>query len=110
MRFIVDAQLPPALARLLAASGHHAEHVVDIGLKDADDTLIWRFALEQGAILITKDEDFPRRLQQSGNAPVVLWLRIGNTSRRALLQWIEPLLPQIEMAVAQGERLIEVRL
>ena len=46
MRFIVDAQLPPALARLLTAHGHIAEHVEDIGLREADDSQIWRYALE----------------------------------------------------------------
>ena len=83
MRFLIDAQLPPALARLLASHGHAAEHVADISLRDADDSPIWRYALENGAILVTKDEDFPHRLRQGGAAPVVLWLRIGNTNRRA---------------------------
>ena len=32
MRFLFDAQLPPALARLLADRGHVAEHVGDVGL------------------------------------------------------------------------------
>jgi predicted nuclease of predicted toxin-antitoxin system len=109
MRFVIDAQLPPALARLLASHGHHAEHVADIGLRDADDTPIWRYAVENGAILVTKDEDFPHRLRQGGIFPVVLWLRVGNTSRRGLLQWFEPHLPQIETMIQQGERLIEVR-
>jgi predicted nuclease of predicted toxin-antitoxin system len=40
MRFVIDAQLPPALARLLTAHGHTAEHVADIGLRDADDSPI----------------------------------------------------------------------
>ncbi len=40
MRFLIDAQLPPALARLLASHGHVAEHVADIGLRDADDSPI----------------------------------------------------------------------
>ncbi len=109
MRFVIDAQLPPALARWLDDRGHLAEHVVDIGMQDADDSLIWRYALEKKAILVTKDEDFPHRLRLGGTAPVVLWLRIGNTSRRALLHRFEPLLPQIEAMVQQGERLIEVR-
>ena len=38
MRFIVDAQLPPALARLMAASGLQAEHVIDVGLRDSEDS------------------------------------------------------------------------
>lgn len=109
MRFVVDAQLPSALADLLAAHGHHAEHVADIGLRDADDSPIWNYALQHGAIIVTKDEDFPHRLRQSKSAPVIVWLRIGNTSRRARLQWFEPLLPQMEALISQGDRLIEVR-
>jgi predicted nuclease of predicted toxin-antitoxin system len=109
MRFIVDAQLPPALARLLSAHGHDADHVADLGLRDADDSPIWNLAVTQQAVVITKDEDFPHRHRQGGTSPVVVWLRIGNTSRKALLAWFEPLLPQIENMILQGERLIEVR-
>ena len=109
MRFVVDAQLPPALARLLTAKGHSAVHVEDIGLRDADDSPIWSYALDNEAVIVTKDEDFPRRLRRSQRCPVVVWLRIGNTSRRALLGWFEPLLPEIEKLIRQGDCLIEVR-
>lgn len=109
MRFVIDAQLPPALARLLVAHGHTAEHVADIGLRDADNSPIWAYALEHQAIIVTKDEDFPHRLQQSKTSPVIVWLRIGNTSRRALLEWFEPLLPQLEVLIQNGDRLIELR-
>ena len=109
MRFLVDAQLPPALARLLESHGHLAEHVADVGLRDAEDSPIWDYATAQQAILITKDEDFPLRMRQTPSGPAIVWLRIGNTSRRALLQWFEPMLPQIESLLAQGDRLIEIR-
>jgi predicted nuclease of predicted toxin-antitoxin system len=109
MHFVVDAQLPPALATLLVAHGHTAEHVLEIGLHDADDSAIWDYSLQHNAIIITKDEDFPHRLSQSKTAPVIVWLRIGNTSRKALLYWFEPLLPQIIQHIAHGEHLIEVR-
>lgn len=93
----------------LASHGHIAEHVADVGLRDADDSPIWSYAMQNDAIIVTKDEDFPHRLRQSSSAPVIVWLRIGNTSRRALLQWFEPLIPQVEALVLQGDRLIEVR-
>jgi len=109
MRFLIDAQLPPALARLLEAHGHAAEHVADIGLRHAEDSPIWDYAISHQAIIITKDEDFPQRMRQAKSSPVIIWLRIGNTSRRALLQWFEPLLPQIETLISQGDRLIEIR-
>jgi predicted nuclease of predicted toxin-antitoxin system len=113
MRFLVDAQLPPALARFLTANHHgvemSAEHVADVGLQAADDSAIWNYALQHQCIIVTKDEDFPQRQKQNPVAPTVVWLRIGNTSRRALLQWFEPLIPQIFAMVEQGNRLIEIR-
>ncbi|MGM0984784.1 MAG: DUF5615 family PIN-like protein [Pseudomonadota bacterium] len=45
MRFLVDAQLPPALARWLTEQGHHAEHVADLKMEAASDAAIWRWAL-----------------------------------------------------------------
>jgi predicted nuclease of predicted toxin-antitoxin system len=108
LRFVVDAQLPPALVRILAVAGHEAEHVMDVGLRDADDASIWNYALERQAVLLTKDEDFSARSLRS-EGPIVVWLRIGNASRRALSEWFTPLLPKILEMIQQGERLIEVR-
>ncbi|BDS08273.1 hypothetical protein NT6N_33130 [Oceaniferula spumae] len=109
MKFLVDAQLPPALARMLESNGHTAQHVKDIDMLVADDSVIWDYALERNMAIVTKDEDFAHRLSQSSKAPVIVWLRIGNTTRRALLLWFEPLLPQVVALIEQGESLVEVR-
>lgn len=107
---LVDAQLPPALARFLMSKGYQAEHVLDIGMREAEDTPIWNYALLHGAAIITKDEDFAHRLSQGEKAaPAIVWVRIGNTSRRELLSWIGALMPQIEVCIARGDQLIEVR-
>ena len=58
MNFLVDAQLPPGLARWLADQGHSAQHVNDVGLAGAEDFVIWNHALGVDAIIVTKDEDF----------------------------------------------------
>ena len=64
MRFPVDAQLPPALAR-----GHVAEHVADRGLASTSDDVIRDYASGVGAVIVTKDEDFAvRRLLTDGPA------------------------------------------
>jgi len=39
---------------------------------------------------------------------VVVWLRIGNTSNRALRAWLIPQLPQITALIEHGNRLVEV--
>jgi len=55
IHFLIDAQLPPGLARRLAARGYPAEHVNRIGMGAAGDNAIWRHAARTGAALITKD-------------------------------------------------------
>jgi predicted nuclease of predicted toxin-antitoxin system len=57
-RFLVDTQLPPALADHLAARGRHAEHVTRIALGAASDKEIWTYAKKSQMVLIRKDEDF----------------------------------------------------
>jgi predicted nuclease of predicted toxin-antitoxin system len=37
VKFLVDAQLPSALAGWLREVGHEAAHVEDVGLREADD-------------------------------------------------------------------------
>ncbi len=109
MRFLVDAQLPPALARWLTSRGHEAEHVADSGLAAADDQTIWRYAATiDAAVLLSKDEDFAliRMLAQQG--PAVVWIRLGNTRRGELLRWFEEMLPVVLAALDRGELLIEL--
>jgi predicted nuclease of predicted toxin-antitoxin system len=45
MRFLIDAQLPPALSRWLIGQRHEAEHVADRDMQAASDIAIWDYAL-----------------------------------------------------------------
>jgi predicted nuclease of predicted toxin-antitoxin system len=108
MRFLIDAQLPPALARWLSARGYEAEHVVDRDLGSASDAAIWTFALESDAAIITKDEDFAQRKTLAQAGPAIVWSRLPNSRRRDLLAWFEDVLPDILAALERGETLIEV--
>jgi len=38
-----------------------------------------------------------------------VWLRLGNSSKLALLRWLEPLWPLVVRQLELGERLVEVR-
>lgn len=109
MRFLVDAQLPPALARWLSSQSHSAEHLMDVGLLDSEDGAIWRHALENQAVILTKDEDFATRAMQAQQAPVIVWLRVGNCSNQDLLQRMSALLPQLLTLIEQGNRIVELR-
>jgi predicted nuclease of predicted toxin-antitoxin system len=108
MRFIIDAQLPLALARWLVTKGHDAEHVADRGMQAASDTTIWHYALQASAVIVTKDEDFAQRKALTDTGPTVIWIRLPSTRRRDPLAWFETVLPHIVRALERGETLIEV--
>lgn len=85
-----------------------AEHVFDLGMAGADDRAIWEYAVEVGAVIITKDEDFAERRARVECGPAIVWIRVGNTSRRDLLVWFRFRLPVIVAAIERGETLIEI--
>ena len=58
MKFLVDAQLPPALARWISSQSHQATHMFDLGFHTADDPVIWESARRENTVIISKDEDF----------------------------------------------------
>ena len=107
--FIVDAQLPPILAVALRKAGYDARAVRDLGLREAEDDAIWEYAITHQCAIITKDQDFSERLISTRPAPVVVWLRIGNSSNRALISWLLPLWPEIVLRISCGDCLVEVR-
>ncbi len=109
MRFLVDAQLPPALARWLGERGLSASPVRECGLRESDDGSIWNFATAGGWTVITKDEDIVARCVGDPAAPAVVWLRLGNCTNPVLFAWLEPFLPEILRRLSAGEKLIEVR-
>jgi predicted nuclease of predicted toxin-antitoxin system len=109
VRFLIDANLPPALAEWLVSEGHEAHHIRDIGVADMTDRAIWALARRMDACIVTKDEDFVllRALDRAG--PAVVWIRIGNAVRRVLLQRLPSVWPSIVSAIERGERIVEVR-
>jgi len=107
LRFLVDAQLPPALARRIESLGYDAQHVFDVGLATASDDRIRRHAGQTAAVIVTKDEDFAvHRIMHPG--PPIVWIRTGNTRRAELLRSFETKLSEIVAAIEAGETLVEL--
>jgi predicted nuclease of predicted toxin-antitoxin system len=53
VRFLVDNQLPPALARFVQFDlGTEAAHVADMDLEEASDAELWDYASRTDSILI----------------------------------------------------------
>lgn len=58
MRFLIDADLPFSLERLLVEYGHHALHVGSVGMGGATDAAIAEFARSEEWAILTGDFDF----------------------------------------------------
>ena len=77
LRFLVDAQLPPALARKLNTAGHEASHVLDVGLLNASDSriaIMRRDDCVEAKYLRSSLGDQGRRITST---PFVLFDRLG---------------------------------
>ena len=70
---------------------------------------MWEYAAREGITTLTKDEDFAARRQREPHGPTIIWLRVGNCSRAALLRWLMPILASIEAFVEAEESVVEVR-
>lgn len=109
MRFIVDANLPPALADWIRNAGHDASHISDLGLTTATDQQIWARARQDGACIVSKDEDFLILKTAEPNGPALVWVRIGNATRPHLLDRFAKSWKQVLRELAAGEGVIEIR-
>ena len=58
MRFLIDANLSPAVADRLRAAGHDAVAVREVGLQHADDERILDVALAADRVIVSHDTDF----------------------------------------------------
>lgn len=105
----LDAQLSPRTARWI---GTHfpvtAVPLRDLGLRDAGDEEVFAAARSAGAIVLTKDSDFVRLLEQQGSPPKVLWLTCGNTADAVLQQILSKHLTGALDLLTGGEDLVEI--
>lgn len=110
MKIWIDAQLSPSIAAWINRSfpDLQASSVRSLGLRDATDVQIFQAAREAGVILMSKDADFIRLLEQYGPPPHVIWLTCGNTSNSRMREVLATSLPQALDLLARGEPLVEI--
>ncbi len=58
MRLLLDADLPRSASETVRQHGHDAIDVRDVGLRDASDAQIARYAQTEELCLVTADQDF----------------------------------------------------
>jgi predicted nuclease of predicted toxin-antitoxin system len=109
MTLWLDAHLDPELASWISVRFHLVTKPLrEIGLRDADDVVIFDAARRFGEIVImTKDADFADLVRRRGHPPQVIWLTCGNLStielQAVLMRSFAFALKELETGVALVE-------
>jgi predicted nuclease of predicted toxin-antitoxin system len=82
VKLLFDQNLSPRLVDSLAGLFPQSLHVQAVALDRASDETVWRFALDHGFVIVSKDSDFQERSQVANSAPKVVWIQRGNCSTK----------------------------
>ena len=102
MRFLVDANLSPRVAKWLRERGHDAVHVFDLALDQAGDREIFAEAARGRRILLTSDLGFGEILARSSGRVSVLILRLRSTATANVIGRLEVALAEAATALEDG--------
>jgi predicted nuclease of predicted toxin-antitoxin system len=104
MKLLLDQNLPWNVARQVADLYPESRHVIGLGMDDADDTAVWRFAKNNGYVIVTKDADFDAMAQAWGHPPKVVWVKLGNCSAKVFEATLRSYREQMEAFVKDADK------
>lgn len=108
MKFLVDAQVPPALCAVLSRHGHEVIHTRDLpGGNQSKDGVLNALSASEQRVVISKDTDFYFSHLLHQRPWKLLLVRTGNIGRRELCELIGRNLPEIVSAL-QTHTLVEL--
>lgn len=84
MKLLFDENLSPKMVAVLADVFPDSAHVDRIGLGGESDDGVWRYARDNGFMLVSKDSDFYEKSILYGHPPKVIWIRRGNCTNRQI--------------------------
>jgi len=82
LRFLVHENLPATLAEALTTGGHDVLDVAASEYRGESDASLWKLAIDEERVLVTRDRDFPIQ-GASGRPPGIVLLRPEASMRSA---------------------------
>jgi predicted nuclease of predicted toxin-antitoxin system len=74
----LDENLSDRIISRIADLFPGSTHIKAVGLKEADDRVVWEWVKQNGFTIASKDTDFHQRAIVFGHRPKFIWLRVGN--------------------------------
>ncbi len=106
--FLIDANLPPRLCDVFHGRGYDATHVQALDMQRAPDMDIWRRGRIERAVIVTRDKDFASLAITQSEACPVVFVRLGNMRRVALLAKFDNVMQDLTQALDNGDKIIEI--
>lgn len=108
MKFLMDAQIPRRLARILTTLGHDAVHTLDLpdGNRTSDER-IREIADADSRAVVTKDRDFVDSFIVRGSPARLILVTTGNIHNNELIDLFVRRIPEIESSLRSG-RFLEI--
>ncbi len=86
MKLLLDQNISHRLIAKLLAAYPNSSHVTYLGMADAPDNTIWRYAQEHNFNIVTQDADFHEYSLLYGGPPLIIWLKSGNQRKQVTLE------------------------
>ena len=99
MKLLLDENLSRRIIPFLQTAFPGSTQVTLLGLESASDSEIWQYAKNNGFVIVSRDSDFQERSLVSGHPPQVIWLKIPNRSKTAVLNILLEHRAEIEQAL-----------
>jgi predicted nuclease of predicted toxin-antitoxin system len=84
MKLLLDQNISFRIAKKVQDIFPGSGQVRELGLENSKDSEVWKFAKENGYVIVTFDSDFYDLGLVKGSSPKVIWLRLGNTNTHNL--------------------------
>jgi len=107
MKLLLDMNLSPVLAELLAQHGFTAVHWTTVGLPTAEDREILHWAKDHGYVVVTYDLDFGTILAVTGfYSPSVIQIRCLDNHPNTLCPFLVQALNRFEYELLNGALIV----
>jgi predicted nuclease of predicted toxin-antitoxin system len=89
LKLLFDQNLSYRLVEGLSELFPGSTHVRLMGMERSGDDTIWRYARDNGFVIVTRDADFNERSVVHGYPPKIVWIKSGNSSTEYILSILE---------------------
>ncbi len=102
MKLLLDENISWKLKFLIEDYFDQIIHIKDIARWRLSDREIWNYARDNDFVILTYDADFQYLSTLYGSPPKVIWLRIGNSSKKTIANLIASKIEQLNKLIADN--------